>query len=86
MAFTIQHTSTAFGYPSWYHVGGDADYQAAAKKAYQYAMQHGGYVCVKDADGKTCFGTDPAILSNAITSGRNRDFPSETARRQGCCA
>lgn len=83
MAFTIQHTAVG-DFPWWYHLECARDFQAACRRAYNYALDHGGYVCVKDESGKTVFGTDPLELDRAISNGINKDFPRETARRKGC--
>lgn len=85
MAYTIEHTAAKGDRPFWYHLESNADYLQACRRARDYALDHGGYVCVKDHSGETVFGTDPAQLSIAILAGANRDFPKETARRQGCC-
>jgi hypothetical protein len=85
MTFSIQHTAIG-RYPHWYHLESATDFQAAAKRARNYALDHGGYVCVKDGAGRVVFGTDPVQLDRAILNGTNRDFPRETARRVGCCA
>ena len=84
MAYTVQHTQIGDA-PYWYHLDSHADYQQAARRALNYALDHGGYVCVKDGNGKTVFGTDPADLDRAITNGINKDFSRKTARRLGCC-
>ncbi len=85
MAFTIQHTSIRGDAPWWYHLDSSRDEQAAVRRARNYALDHGGYVCVKDEGGTTVYGTDPAELDRAVLNGTNRDFPKETARRRGCC-
>jgi hypothetical protein len=85
MAYTIQHTAIANA-PHWYHLDSNSDYLAAVRRARGYALDHGGYVCVKDASGETVFGTDPGQLDRAVSNGTNRDFPRETARRVGCCS
>ena len=84
MSYTIEHTATG-AYPVWYHLERSDDLQKAKRRAYDYALNHGGYVCVKDGSGHVVFGTDPAALARAVTSGINRSFPRETARRQGYC-
>lgn len=84
MAYTISHTQIG-KFPYWYHLESCGDEQRAKRRANQYALDHGGYVCVKDASGKVIFGTDPVQLDIAITTGTNRDFSAETARRRGCC-
>ncbi len=82
---TIQHTAAA-GAPYWYHLESAAEPAAAIRRARSYALDNGGYVCVKDGAGNVIFGTDPAQLDRAILSGINRDFPRETARRLGCAS
>ncbi len=84
MSYTVQHTQIG-DFPFWYHVDSHQDFQTAARRAQSYALDHGGYVCVKNTDGKTVFGTDPAALDRAISNGINRSFPRERARRLGCC-
>jgi hypothetical protein len=85
MRYSIQHTQIG-DFPFWYHLESARDLEAAKRRAYNYAMDHGGYVCVKDESGKTVFGTDPAELDRAISCGINKSFPRESARRLGCCA
>lgn len=85
MAYAVSHTAVG-DFPFWHHLDSHKDLQAACHRARNYALDHGGYVCVKDASGHTVFGTDPDALSRAISNGINRDFPRETARRRGYCA
>jgi hypothetical protein len=85
MSYAIQHTAIG-EFPFWYHLESAKTLEAATRRAYNYAMDHGGYVCVKDETGKTVFGTDPVELDRAISNGINKSFPRETARRKGCCA
>ncbi len=73
MAYTIHHTAIANA-PYWYQLESNADYLAACRRARNYALDHGGYVCVKDQSGETVFGTDPDQLNRAILAGTNRDF------------
>ena len=84
MAFTILHTAIGRA-PSWYLLETCPDQERAKRRAYDYALDHGGYVCVRDSAGGVVFGTDPAALDRAISSGINHNFPLETARRRGCC-
>lgn len=84
MAFAIQHTAIG-NFPFWYFLESHRDLEGATRRAQNYALDHGGYVCVKDANGAIVFGTDPAALDLAILNGINRDFPRETARRRGGC-
>lgn len=85
MTYTIQHTQIG-DRPFWYHLECAKDLDGATRRANQYALNNGGYVCVKDASGITVFGTDPAQLDRAIMNGINKHFPGERARRLGCCA
>jgi hypothetical protein len=86
MAYTIQHTAIS-DRPFWYHLEtwDEGHREQAMRRANQYALDHGGYVCVKDSAGNVVFGTDPIQLDRAIIAGTNRDFPKERARRMGCC-
>jgi hypothetical protein len=56
---TIEHTQIG-DRPYWYHLECSNDFQQAKKRAHNYALDHGGYVCVKDESGHVVFGTDPA--------------------------
>jgi hypothetical protein len=85
MTFTIQHTAIG-DRPFWYHLECAKDLESATRRARQHALDNGGYVCVKDANGATVFGTDPLQLDRAILNGINRSFPGERARRLGCCS
>ena len=85
MAYTIQHTAITGDAPFWYHLECAKDLDGAARRARQYALDNGGYVCVKDATGKTVFGTDPVALDRAILNGINKSFPRERTRRMGYC-
>ena len=84
--FSILHTTQIGNAPFWYHLENSNSLTEAARRAYSYALNHGGYVCVKDKNGHVVFGTDPTALGLAILNGTNRDFPKETARRMGCVA
>jgi len=86
MAYTIQHTSATGNAPFWYHLECAKDLDGATRRARQYGLDNGGYICVKDASGVTVFGTDPVELDRAILNGINKSFPRERARRLGCCA
>ena len=83
--YTIQHTAISGSRPFWYHLECAKDLEPACRRARQYALDNGGYVCVQDQAGKTVFGTNPVQLDRAILNGVNRDFPGERARRLGCC-
>lgn len=78
MAYTIHHTQIGRR-PHWYHLEFAADALVAALRANSYALDHGGYTCVKDSRGRVIFGTDPAELDRAIACGINRNF-TETSR------
>jgi hypothetical protein len=69
--------------PYWHVLETYSDLQKAIHRARTFALDQGGYVCVKDETGKTVYGTDPDALDRAITNGTNRWFPQETARRMG---
>jgi hypothetical protein len=74
MAYTILHCQMRGPRPHWYHLEFCTDDGAAKRRANGYALDHGGYVCVKDHAGKVIFGTDPEQLDRSIKSGRNRYF------------
>ncbi len=74
MTYTIQHTAIG-DYPFWYHLECAKDLESATHRAYQYGLDNGGYVCVKDKTGKTVFGTDPDQLNRSILNGINKSFP-----------
>lgn len=75
MAYQILHTFIGER-PFWYQLErwSEGKREAAIRRAYDYALGHGGYVCVKDNDGNVVFGTDPAGLDRAISNGINRHF------------
>jgi len=88
MAFSVQHTkcpnsrASEFGdcsRPYWYHLEAYSDREKALRRARQYGLDNGGYVCVKDADGTVIYGTDPAQLNRAIVQGINKHFRSVSA-------
>jgi len=83
--FTVEHTQIG-ARPFWHHLDSHPTLEEACRRARNYALDHGGYVCVKDIDGATVFGTDPVALDRAILNGINVSFPGERARRLGCCA
>lgn len=66
--YTVQHTQIGSA-PYWYHLETTKDLATATTRARNYALDHGGYVCVRDAAGNVVFGTDPAELDRAILSG-----------------
>jgi hypothetical protein len=76
--FTIHHTKVSQDRPFWYRLEAASDRGNAIRRAYQYALDNGGYICVKDHThdpmGEVIFGTDPVCLQLAIRDGRNRDF------------
>jgi len=76
-SFAIQHTTVDGSRPHWYRLDSAKDFNSACRRARDYALDHGGYVCVTDETGKTVFGTDPDQLAHAIALGINRDFPRE---------
>lgn len=75
MACTVHHTFIAKR-PFWYLLDRwqDADQAKAIQRANHYALDHGGYVCVKDRTGKVVYGTDPAALDRAIGLRINKHF------------
>jgi hypothetical protein len=73
MTFTIYHTAIG-ARPHWRTIEKHVGLQTAQKRAYDYAMEHGGYVCVKNSIGRAVFGTEPNELDRAIASGANRHF------------
>lgn len=85
MTYAIQHTAIG-PFPYWYHLETCGERDRAIRRANNYALDHGGYICVKDSAGNVVFGTDPAQLDRAISAGTNRHFARETARRRGCAA
>ena len=74
MAYSVQHTQQNIARPYWYQLEAYNDPDKAIHRARNYALDHGGYVCVKDHTGKVVFGTDPVQLDRAVAEGRNRDF------------
>ncbi len=78
MTFTIQHTAVGES-PFWHHLESHKSEYAAISRARDYVLDHGGYVCVKDAGGRTVFGTNPIDLDRAILNGINRHFSRKTA-------
>lgn len=73
MAFTAHHTQIG-EQPFWYQLDPWRDLERATRRARHYSLDHGGYTCVKDADGRVVFGTDPAELDRAIAAGTNTHF------------
>lgn len=80
MAYSVKHTQIG-AQPHWYLLErwDEAHRQKAIRRASEYALDHGGYVCVTDNDGKVVFGTDPAALDDAIAKGINKHFPRPAA-------
>ena len=74
MGYSIQHTTVTGVRPSWYQLESARNLKAAARRALNYALDNGGYICVKDEQGAVVYGTDPAALDQAIARGVNRDF------------
>jgi hypothetical protein len=85
MSYTIQHAAMSDTAPFWYHLECAKDLLYATSRARNYALDHGGFVCVQDETGKTVFGTDPVDLDRRISAGTLPWFKRETARRCGCC-
>lgn len=85
MAYVVLHTAIGYA-PHWYVLDNHATLEGAARRARNYALDCGGYVCVQDTAGNTVFGTDPAALDRSISNGICASFPKEAARRLGCCA
>jgi hypothetical protein len=77
--FSVQHTHISGDRPYWYQLEAYSDREKALHRARNYALDHGGYVCVKDATNTTIYGTDPAALDHAITAGINRHFRAVAA-------
>ena len=73
MSYTVHHCPIAAA-PHWYLLEHHKTAESARRRAYNYALDHGGYVCAKDPAGQVIFGTDPAYLVRAIAQGQNRDF------------
>lgn len=75
MAYTILHTQIS-ARPHWYQLErwDEGHRKQAIRRARNYVLDHGGFVCVKDNDGNVVFGADPAELDRAIASGINRQF------------
>lgn len=73
MAHSVHHTQIGEA-PFWYLLEMHRDEQKAVRRACNYALDHGGYVCVKDATGRVVYGTDPAELNRAIAQGINQYF------------
>jgi hypothetical protein len=61
-AFSIYHAKVG---GQFYHLENAVKETWAVRRANNYALDHGGYVCVKNRDGETIFGTDPAALARA---------------------
>jgi hypothetical protein len=50
--YTVQHTAIS-NFPFWYHLDSHRVLESAVSRARNYALDHGGYVCVMDETGKT---------------------------------
>ena len=74
MPYSVQHTKQEGPRPYWYQLEAYSDLEKATHRARNYALDHGGYVCVKDSNGIILWGTDPAALDRAIADGRNVHF------------
>lgn len=79
MRHTIAHTAIGTDKPHWYHLDTGPDYQQACHRALNYALDHGGYVCVRDSAGTIVYGTDPDELDRTITQGMNQHFTAPSA-------
>jgi len=85
--YSVQHTKCigsradeGVSRPFWYQLEAYADLNKALHRARNYALDNGGYVCVKDVAGTIVYGTDPAALDRAITLGINHDFTAPAGR------
>ena len=65
MAYTVHHTVADKIHWMQYDGAYLCD-QNAIRRARNLALDHGGYVCVKDRNGKVIYGTDPVQLDRAI--------------------
>lgn len=67
MTYSVQHTQIG-SRPHWYLLErwDEGHREKAIQRARNYALDHGGYVCVKDSAGNVVYGTDPAELGRAI--------------------
>jgi hypothetical protein len=74
MAYSVRHARQGTERPFWYQLEAYDDREKALHRARNYALDNGGYICVKDATNTTIYGTDPAALDMAIIAGINRDF------------
>ena len=74
MAFSVEYTQHGLKTPYWHLLDVWADREEALRRARNYALDHGGYVCVKDGFGNVIYGTDPKGLERAISLGINHDF------------
>ena len=81
-AYAILHTKIEGERPYWYQIETYSDLQKSLHRARDYALNNGGYVCVK-ADGKVIFGTDPLELDRAIAQGINKHFIREPRTAAG---
>lgn len=81
MSYSVQHTNIGQR-PYWYQLErwDEGHREKAFARARQYALDHGGYVCVKDYAGNVVFGTDPTQLDRAITLGINKHFAQRCVR------
>lgn len=70
--FTIHHCKIESLAPHWYQLEFARDFDRACRRARQYALDNGGYVCVKDRSGEVVFGTNPIDLQRNIEQGQNR--------------
>lgn len=71
MSYSVQHAKIGGDRPYWYQLEAYANQRAAMHRARNYALNNGGYVCVKDATGRVVYGTDPVQLERSVASGMN---------------
>lgn len=83
MSFSIKHTQISSAAPFWYHLEYAKDLESATRRARNYTLDHGGYVCVKNHDGKVVYGTDPIELDRAISKKINRHFTNVSNQLHG---
>ena len=86
MAYSVQYTKCigsradeGVQRPFWHQLEAYGNASQAMHRARQYALDNGGYVCVKDSAGTVIYGTDPVALDRAIILGINRYFTQPRA-------
>jgi hypothetical protein len=80
--YAILHTKIEGERPYWYQIETYSTSEKALHRARDYALNNGGYICVK-ADDKVIFGTDPVELDRAIALGINKHFTREPRTAAG---